>query len=386
VKSRLLTPGPTQVPENVFTAMVNALWHPRSAEFSELLQAVSRQLAALFRTEHEVLTLTCSGTGAMEAAVVNFLHHGDKVITVDGGKFGERWAELAAIYGVEAVTLQVPWGETASAEQLTMLLRQHPDATAVFLTHSETSTGVAFDIAALAAAAHQASEALVIVDGISSIGVLPFYTDDWGVDVCVSGSQKGTMTPPGLAFVTASDRAWRKAETSNLPKFYLDLRKARDGLVAGFTAWTPAVTLIAGLHEALNTIFAEGLENRWAKSATLARAIRAATAAIGLQLYAKSPGDAVTAVSVPSTIDGRKLVERLRTGYGVRVADGQDRLKGKIFRVAHMGDIDQLDTVGFASAMELALCDCGWQFELGAAVSAVQRVYAQTVRGEGKRS
>jgi aspartate aminotransferase-like enzyme len=378
MKSRLLTPGPTQVPENVFTAMVNALWHPRSAEFSELLQAVSRQLAALFRTEHEVLTLTCSGTGAMEAAVVNFLRHGDKVITVDGGKFGERWAELAAIYGVEAVTLQVPWGETASAEQLTALLRQHPDATAVFLTHSETSTGVAFDIAALAAAVHQASEALVIVDGISSIGVLPFYTDDWGVDVCVSGSQKGTMTPPGLAFATASDRAWRKAETSNLPKFYLDLRKARDGLAAGFTAWTPAVTLIAGLHEALNTIFAEGLENRWAKSATLARAIRAAAAAIGLQLYAKSPGDAVTAVSVPSTIDGRKLLERLRTGYGVRVADGQDRVKGKIFRIAHMGDIDQLDTVGFASAMELALYDCGWQFELGAAVSAVQRVYAQT--------
>jgi aspartate aminotransferase-like enzyme len=382
MKSRLLTPGPTQVPENVFTAMVNALWHPRSAEFSELLRAVSGQLAALFKTKHEVLTLTCSGTGAMEAAVVNFLRRGEKVITVDGGKFGERWAELASIYGVKAVTLQVPWGETASAEQLTALLRQHPDATAVFLTHSETSTGVAFDIAALATAVHQAGEALVVVDGISSIGVLPFYTDGWGVDVCVSGSQKGTMTPPGLAFVVASDRAWKKAETSDLPKFYLDLGKARDGLAAGYTAWTPAVTLIAGLHEALNTIFAEGLENRWTKSATLARAIRAAAAAIGLQLYAKSPGDAVTAVSVPSTIDGRKLLERLRTGYGVRVADGQDRLKGKIFRVAHMGDIDQLDTIGFASAMELAFRDCGWQFELGAGVSAVQRVYAQTVTAE----
>lgn len=382
MKSRLLTPGPTQVPENVFTAMVNALWHPRSAEFSELLRAVSSQLAALFKTDHEVLTLTCSGTGAMEAAVVNFLRRGDKVITVDGGKFGERWAELAAIYGVEAITLQIPWGETASPEQLTQLLHQHPDATAVFLTHSETSTGVAFDIAALARAVHQASEALVIVDGISSIGVLPFYTDDWAVDVCVSGSQKGTMTPPGLAFVAANDRAWEKAEASDLPKFYLDLRKARDGLAAGYTAWTPAVTLIAGLHEALNTIFAEGLENRWTKSAMLARALRTAAAAIGLQLYAKSPGDAVTAVSVPSTINGRKLLERLRIGYGVRVADGQDRLKGKIFRVAHMGDIDQLDTVGFVSAMELALHDCGWQFELGAAVSAVQKVYAQTVRGK----
>lgn len=382
MKSRLLTPGPTQVPENVFTAMVNALWHPRSAEFAELLREVTGQLAALFKTKHEVLTLTCSGTGAMEAAVVNFLRRGDKVVTIDGGKFGERWAELAGIYGLDVATLRVPWGEAASAEQLTPLLRQHPDAAAVFLTHSETSTGVAFDIAALAAAVREAGEALVIVDGISSIGVLPFYTDDWGVDVCVCGSQKGAMTPPGLAFLAASHRAWERAETSDLPKFYLDARKARDGLAVGFTAWTPAVTLVAGLHEALTMILADGLEQRWARYAMLARAIRAAAVAIGLQLYAKSPGDAVTAISVPSTMDGRKLVERLRIGYGVRVADGQDRLKGKIFRVAHMGDIDQLDTVGFASAMELALRDCGWQFELGAAVSAVQRVYAQTPSGE----
>jgi aspartate aminotransferase-like enzyme len=377
MKSRLLTPGPTEVPHNVFTAMANALWHPRSAEFAELLRDVSGKLATLFCTRNDVLTLTSSGTGAMEAAVVNFLRRGDRVITVDGGKFGERWGEIAGIYGLNAVTLKIPWGEAADAEQLASLLRQHADVAAVFLTHTETSTGVVFDIAALAAAARQESDALVIVDGISSIGVLPFRTDDWGVDICVSGSQKGMMTPPGLAFMAVSERAWAKAVNSDLPKFYFDALKARDGLTYGFTTWTPAVTLIAGLHEALAMILEEGLEQCWARFAMLARATRAAATSVGLGLYAKSPSDAVTAVKVPKSIDGRKVVEHLRRDYGVRVADGQERLKGKIFRVAHMGYLDKLDMIAFASALELALRDCGWPSEIGAAVSAVQGVYAE---------
>lgn len=377
MKSRLLTPGPTEVPHNVFTAMAHALWHPRSTEFAELLRDVSGKLATLFCTRNDVLTLTSSGTGAMEAATVNFLRRGDRIITVDGGKFGERWGEIAGIYGLDAVTLKIPWGEAAYAEQLASLLRQHRDVAAVFLTHSETSTGVVFDIAALAAAARQESDALVIVDGISSIGVLPFRTDDWGVDVCVSASQKGMMTPPGLAFMAVSERAWAKAATSDLPKFYFDALKAKDGLANDFTAWTPAVTLIVGLREALTMILGEGLEECWARFATLARATRAAVTSVGLDLYAKPPSDAVTAVKVPESIDGRKVVARLRRDYGIRVADGQERLKGKIFRVAHMGYLDKLDMIAFASALELTLRASGWPLELGAAVSAVQRVYAE---------
>ena len=379
MKSRMFTPGPTEVPPSVFTAMAHALWHPRSAEFAELLHDVSSKLATLFCTRNDVLTLTSSGTGAMEAAAVNFLRRGDRVIAVNGGKFGERWGEIAEIYGLNAVTLKVPWGEAAHADQLAPLLRQHPDVAAVFLTHSETSTGVAFDIASLATAVRQESSALVIVDGISAIGVLPFRMDDWGVDVCVTGSQKGAMTPPGLAFMAVSERAWVQAAASDLPKFYFDALKARDGLASGFTAWTPAVTLIAGLREALSMILAEGLEQCWARFATLARATRAAATAVGLDLYAKSPSDAVTAVRVPESVDGHQLVERLRRAYGIRVAEGQERLKGRIFRVAHMGYLDQLDIIAFASALELTLRDCGWPLEIGAAVSAVQGIYAGTI-------
>jgi serine---pyruvate transaminase len=380
MKIRLYSPGPTQVPERALAVTSEALLHPRSEAFRELFGDVSQKLTLFFKTKHEVLTLTCSGTGAMEAAVVNFARRGDRVITVEAGKFGERWGELARIYGLRVQSLTLPWGHTAEPAQLSDFLRRHPDATAVFLTHSETSTGAAFDIKALAEIIRRESDALVIVDGISAVGVLPFYHDQWGIDVCVTGSQKGAMAPPGLAFAAVSARAWERSERSDLPKHYFDLRRAREGLAEGYGTWTSAVTLIAGLRQSLNLILDEGLEPLWARYAAMAHATREAARAIGLELFARTPGNSVTAIKIPKSVDGRRLVAQLQSRYGITVAGGQDHLKGKILRVAHMGYCDHFDMIVLASALELALRDCDWPLELGAAVKAMQIAYAEGAR------
>lgn len=375
VKTRLHTPGPTEVPEAVLAAMACQPPHPRSREFNELFVDVCAQLQAFFCTRHEVLVLTASGTAAMEAAVVNFLRHDDKVVTVAAGKFGERWAELLGAYGVQTVTLEVPWGEALEPEHLRAFLRRHVDAAAVYLTHSETSTGVAHDLPHLAGVVREESEALVVVDGISSVGVLPFRMDEWGVDVCVSGSQKGAMLPPGLAFVAVADRAWRRSERATLPRYYLDCRKARDGLGAGGTPWTPATTLVVGLQKALEILLADGLEARWAEFARQAHSLRAALPALGLSLFAKAPGDAVTAVELPAEIDARRFVRHLQDRYRVFVAGGQSQIKKRVFRVGHMGCASLPDLIGLLAVVELALEDFGWRFEPGAGVAALQAAY-----------
>lgn len=375
MRPRLFTPGPTQIPERVITAMSNPMQHHRSPEFKQLFREVSEHLKAFFKTRHDVLVLTSSGTGGMEACVVNLLKQGDKVITIEGGKFGQRWGELCRTYGLHVIPIAVEWGEAVDPETVEQVVKSHPEVAAVFLTHSETSTGVAFDVEHIAKAVHRQSDALVVVDGITSVGVLPFYMDAWEIDVCVSGSQKGVMIPPGLAFVALNDRAWQRAEQSDLPKYYFNLLKARKALQNGNTPWTPAITLMRGLQESLNMILEKGLEYFWDKYARLAHATREGAKAVGLELFAKRPSNALTAIKVPETIDGLELVNVLRTRYGVTVAGGQEKLKGKIFRVAHMGYYDHLDMVSFASAMEMALHDLGWKFELGKAVSTVQVAY-----------
>lgn len=382
MKGRLFTPGPTEVPRRSLLASAEPPLHPRSEELRELFYDVYAQLKAFFRTEHEVLTLTSSGTGAMEAAVTNFLRAGEKILTIDAGLFGRRWAELGRRYGLRVASLERPWGETVDVEELGALLQQHPDAAAVFLTYSETSTGVAFDIRAFAESVHRQSDALVIVDGISAVGVLPYEHDDWKVDVCVTASQKGAMAPPGLAFAAVGERAWQRAARADLPRYYFDFLRARAGLAAGEGLWTPASTLIAALRESLALILQEGLERRWQHYARLARATRAAVKALGLALFARAPSDALTAITLPATVEARHLVERLRADYGVWVAGGQDQLKGKIVRVAHMGDCDHLDMIGLAAALELVLRDCGLGVELGSAVRAMQIAYAEDTPDE----
>lgn len=377
MRARLFTPGPTQIPERVQIAMTNPLIHHRGIQFKQLFQEVRDDLKYFFQTEGTVLTLTSSGTGAMEACVVNLLCKGDKVLTISGGKFGERWGLLCNNYTADATVLDVPWGEAVNPEDIKDFLKKNPDTKAVFLTHSETATGVASDLQTIAKVVHENSEALVVVDSITSAGVLPFKMDEWGVDVAVTGSQKGLMVPPGLAVVALSNRAWERVEKSDIPKFYFDLKKERKAQEIANTAWTPAITLIMGLRESLKMIREKGLENMWEKYALLAHATRQGVLALGLELFAKSPSDSLTAVKLPESIDGVAFNKHLREKYGITVAGGQAHLKGKIFRVSHMGYYDALDMISMASGLEFALADFDWEFEHGSGVTAVQKVFLE---------
>jgi aspartate aminotransferase-like enzyme len=378
MRQRLFTPGPTQIPERVTVAMSQPFPYHRGPEFKKLFEEITAGLKYVFQTQGEVLVLTASGTGGMEACVANLLLSGQKALVLAAGKFGERWQELCQAYGLETLALNVPWGEAPSLDEVRKILQAHPDLAAVCCTHSETSTGVVADIKSIAELVHAHTDALMIVDGITSIGVLPFYMDDWRIDACVSGSQKGVMVPPGLAFVALSERAIKRNESEQrdarrLPRYYFDFAKARNAAKEHMTAWTPAITLLLGLRESLRMIREKSLENYWTHYARLAQSLRAGMTAIGLELFAKTPSAALTAVNVPQGMDGRELTELLRTRYGATVAGGQGPLKGKIFRISHMGYYDHLDTVAVMAAVELALKDLGWKFELGAGVATVQK-------------
>lgn len=358
--------------------------HPRGDAFRDLFHQVDEGLRALFLTREPVLCLTASGSAAMESCVTNLLSPGDRVITVEAGKFGERWTEIARIYGLVPERLVVPWGESPSPDQLDAALSACPEARAVFLTHSETSTGAMLDVRSLAGRVAERSDALVVVDGMSAVGVMPFRMDDWPVDVCVSGSQKGALVPPGLSFVAVGPRAWSRTEAAQLPRFYLDWRRARDAAERGATPWTPAVTLLAALRESLRTLLDPGLERRWLHYAELARCFRAGVRAAGLQVFARHPGNAVTAVALPDGLDGRGLVRVLRERYGVVAAGGQDGIKRRVVRFTHMGHYDHLDMVAATAALELALMDAGYPLRPGQALAGLQAAY--TKRGAGTSS
>jgi aspartate aminotransferase-like enzyme len=384
MRQRLFTPGPTQIPERVTVAMSQPFPYHRGPEFKKLFEEVTANLQYVFQTQSEVLLLTASGTGGMEACVANLLMSGRKC-RYRRGKFGERWQELCQAYGVETVVMNVPWGEAPDPDEFKKMLLAHTDVAAVFCTHSETSTGVACEVKAIAELVHAHTDALMIVDGITSVGVLPFFMDNWNIDACVTGSQKGVMAPPGMAYVALSERALKRFESQQrdealkkrgLPHYYLDFAKAREAAKERMTAWTPAITLLAGLRESLRMMRETGLENLWNHYAQLAQAVRTGVKSLGLELFAKAPSNALTSVKAPPEIDGRKLVETLRANYGVTIAGGQGPLKGKIFRVTHMGYYDHLDMVALMAALELALRDLGWKFELGAGVAGMQRAYA----------
>jgi len=358
--------------------MAYPMIHHRSPEFSAIFREVHEGLQYLFQTKGIVLTLTASGTGAMEAAVANLLSRGDKIITVEGGKFGERWTELGRAYGALVKPMATPWGQAVTPEQIRETLRQQPDAKAIFLTHSETSTGAAIDLQTIAGVIREHSNALIVVDGITSIGSLPFKMDEWFIDCAVTGSQKGPMIPPGLSFIALSPRAWKAAEQSNLPKYYFDLKRARQSFTEDTTPFTPAASLVLGLHEALKLIRREGIENLWRRHEVIATATRAGVQALGLELFAKAPSNSLTAVIIPEIIRAKaNLVAHLRTKYGITVAGGQGPLKGKIFRIAHLGHYDRLDMISLISALEMALEELGWEFPIGEGVKAAQQVFHQ---------
>ncbi len=375
MKKRLFTPGPTPVPEEILLRMAAPLIHHRHPEFRAMFRRIQTNLRYLFQTDQPVLTLTCSGTGGMEALFVNLFSPGDTIVAVNGGKFGERWVQMPRVFGITTVEVTVPWGDAVDSAQIVEALSAHPDAKGVVLTHSETSTGTSIDLERIAGAVRANSGALVCVDGISSVGAHELRFDSWGIDACVTGSQKGLMIPPGLACVALSSRAREAMAQSTMPKFYFDLQRALRALETDDTPWTPAITLLAGLDAALALIREEGVENVWNRHRRLASALRAGVSALGLKLFSRAPSVAVTPVWLPDGVSWKEFSETMKTGSGVTIAGGQGEFTGKIFRVAHLGYFDNLDMVAFVAALELTLQTCGYPLIAGSGVAATQAAF-----------
>jgi aspartate aminotransferase-like enzyme len=375
LKRYLLAPGPTQVPPEVLLAMAKPILHHRGPEFAALFAEIRQDLKWLFQTQADVLTLVSSGTGAMEAAVSNFLSPGDKALCVNGGKFGERWGRLCKTFGVEATEIKVEWGQAVDPQAVAGALKQDPSIKAVYIQASETSTGVAHDTRAIAEIVRSRDQTILVVDAITALGVFDLKTDDWGIDVLVAGSQKALMLPPGLAFVSVSDKAWRFADKAKNAAFYFNLKKERDAQQKNQTAYTAGVSLMVGLKEVLGMLKAEGLGNIFARHARLAHAMREGMKAAGLSLFPKqSPSDALTVVCAPDGVDGQAVYKNLREQYGITAAGGQDHLKGKIFRISHMGYIDTFDVIQALAATEMVLKGLGYPIKLGTGVGKAQEL------------
>ncbi len=379
-KPRLFTPGPTPVPEHVLLRMAEPIIHHRHAEFIALMERVNRHLQTLFCTTQPVLTLTASGTGAAEAAMTTLFKEGEKGININNGKFAERWGKMMKTFGMTAIDVEIPWGNAIETEQLRDVLKQHPDASSVWLVHSETSTGTYTNICEMARTVRETlPNALVCIDGITSIGAHECRMDEWDIDVVMTGSQKGLMIPPGLAFVALSERAWQKAASFKSRNFYFDLKKAREAWQEHSTPWTPAVSLVCGLAPALEMMMEEGIENIWHRHATLSRGLRSGFEALNLKLYGTSPSHAVSVAYLPEK-GGKDFVKLLKKDLGITVIGGQDQLKDVIFRTSHLGYYDEADMLGALGAMEHALHRIGHEFEAGKGVYAAQRVFLEAAR------
>lgn len=369
----LLTPGPTSVPPEVLTAQGRPIIHHRTKEFGEIFMRVCEGLKAVFKTKNPVLVFCSSGSGAMESAVANLLSAGDKALVVKGGKFGERWEGICRAYGVNVVPIELEWGDAVDPAVIKSYLDKDKEIRAVFTTLCETSTGVLTDIRAIGDIVKD-TPAVLVVDAISGLGACDMQTDNWHVDVCVSGSQKGLMIPPGLAFASVSEKALKMSESSTLPKYYYRWKDYLKSLEKKQTPWTPAVSLVIGLAESLKLIKAEGMDNVIARHAKLAKAARAAVKALGLELFSKVPADAVTAIKVPDGVDGVELKDTLDYKYDIKVAGGQAHLKGKVIRIAHLGYANFTDILIAVSALEMSLRDLGYKVELGKGVRAAEEV------------
>jgi len=373
IKKYLLAPGPTPVPPEVLLAMAQPIIHHRTPQFEAVFAEVQSGLQRLFKTKQDVLILASSGTGAMEAAVTNTTSPGDHVVVVNGGKFGERWGKIAASYGLQVTELKVEWGEAVAPDAVARALREHPETKLVLMQASETSTTALHPVEAVARVTRE-SDALLVVDGITAVGVLDLPMDTLGIDMLLTGSQKALMLPPGLAFLALSERAWQAVGSAKTPRFYFDLKRERDNQKQHTTAWTPAISLVSGLHVALKMMFDEELANVFARHDRLARATRAAAQALGLRLVAPScPSPATTGIYLPDGVPG-KVVGYLRDRVGITFAGGQDQLKGKIVRVAHLGYIGSFDVVTAIASLEMAFTAYGHRVALGAGVGAAQAV------------
>lgn len=374
-KKYLLAPGPTPVPEHVLLEMAYPMVHHRTPQFSQIFAEAAEDAKYLFQTKQDVLILAATGTGGMEGSITNLFSPGDKLLVINGGKFGERWGKIGQAYGMNIVWHAVEWGKAACPDAIKKILDEDKDIRGVCVQACETSTTAAHPIEALSRLTRDRANTLLIVDGITGVGVFPLPMDDWKIDVMVTGSQKALGLPPGLALVALSEKAWQAVDKSKSPRFYFDFKKERKNLADKTSAYTPAVSLVIGLRAVLKDIRAEGLDNVHKRHARLAQATRAAVKALGLQFVAPdAPADSTTGFFVPEGVDGGKLVKSLRDDFGVTMAGGQDQWKGKIVRIAHLGYVDTFDVIVAIAALEMALHKFGHKVEFGKGVSAAQQI------------
>src|SRR5215467_450322 len=384
-KGRLFTPGPTQLFPSAQLAMAAATMHHRTAEFRALYSKVLADLRTFVGTKNDVVMFTASGTGAMEAAVANLTSPGDKVLVVSAGKFGERWEGLAKTYGCQVEVLRAPYGQTVSSPQVREKLGL--DHKVLFMQATESSTGVRHDVEGIARVLAN-TETLLVVDAITGLGTTHFDVDRWGIDVIIGGSQKAVMIPPGLAYCAVSERAWQRMESSRNPRYYFDLRKERKNGAKGESSYTPSTALVAALAAALDYLreqgggdLAKGRDLLIRNAETAAAMTRAAAQALGLKLFSRnSPGAALTAIASPEGLDSGEIVKKLRNHFGAVIANGQGEMKGQLFRIAHLGYYDYLDTIAAIGALEQVLAGLGLGIELGGGLRAAQEAYAESER------
>jgi aspartate aminotransferase-like enzyme len=382
-KNRLFTPGPTPLLPAAQTAMASFTAHHRTADFRALFQRVLADMKEFIGTKNDVLVLACSGTGVMEASVSNLASPGDKVLVLTAGKFGERWTGLAKAFGCNVEVLSTPYGTTFSLDEVRARLTS--DLRAVFVQATESSTGARHDIRSIAKLVHEQADTLLIVDAITGLGTTHLDVDGWGVDVIIGGSQKALMMPPGLAYCAVSDRAWKRMDTTRSPRFYFDLRKERKSAAKGESAYTPATSLFAAMGAALEFIrdmgngdLAKGRETLVDNAELCAEMTRTGAQALGLKLYAATPAAALTAICSPEGIDSGKIIKEFRESFDAVIANGQGEMKGQLFRIAHIGYYDYLDTIGILGGLEHVLARVtGKAVAYGTALRAAQEVYAR---------
>lgn len=378
IKQYLLSPGPTPIPNEVALAMSETMIHHRTPQFNKVFEEARQGLKTLFGTNGDVLILASSGTGAMEAAVANLFSPGEKVLVINGGKFGERWLNIANAFGLDPIEVKVEWGQAVKVDVVEKQLKLHPDIQSVMIQASETSTTVLHPVKEIAKLTKNGP--LFLVDGVTAVGVLPVPLDEWGIDALITGSQKALMLPPGLGFIALSERAWQKTKKAKLPRFYFDLNLERKNQAKGSGAFTPAVSLIFGLRASLNMMAREGFDRVYARHARMARATRAAATAMGLKLLAPdSPSPAATGIFLPKGLDADKVLDYLRDQMGVILAEGQDQLKGKAIRIAHVGYMGAFDVITAIAALEMALRKFGAEIPFGRGVAAAQEVLMEAL-------
>lgn len=375
-KVRLFTPGPTPVPPEVQLAIAQPIDHHRTSGYRNMLKAVSEGMMEIFQTKKgTVLTITGSGTAAMEGGIVSCAAPGKKALVVEAGKFGERWGQVCRAYDIPCTSITMEWGKAVDAGEIEKHLKADPDIGMVIVTHCETSTATVVDLEKIAKVVHDNSDALILVDGITAVGAIPLKMDEWGLDVVVVGSQKALMMPPGLAFAAVSDKAWGVIDSFKSHSLYLDYRAYRKSLSDWDAPYTPANTLVNGVKVAIDMILDDGIESVWKRTSLLAKGVRAGFEAMNLKLYSSAPSDSVSAAWVPDSVDESKFRKMLRSDYGMQVAGGQGQIKGKVFRITHMGYVDQIDMYGCLGGIEAAMLRCGHTFEPGAGLAAMQKVF-----------